>query len=83
MERVEVVTPGHDHSVTIGYYGGPLDGRSQHLRVMDEIELNWFDRAAGMHDLPYTVTRYGVHADNCTLCWALLTYTPIAERGKL
>lgn len=76
-------TCGPDHGVMIGCYGGPIDGRSARLEVMDESAMWMFDVADNDHPLGYTVTRYGVHSDNGTLCWVLLMFDPIIKRGKL
>lgn len=79
-ERVEVNDLGSEHPVSFGYYGGPADGRMSRMKDMNEDELLVICEGALPHG--YTVTRYGVHADT-TLCWVLLMYSPIAERGKL
>lgn len=81
-ERVEMNEPGVDHPMQLGYYGGPYDGRYVRLEVMDESML-WMIDVANDHPLDYTVTRYGVHSDTGTLCWALLIFNPILKRGKL
>ena len=81
-ERVELANAwGRPHSTTVGYFGGPLDGRSVRLEQLSGIEA--FDRAIRGTGTQYSVTRYGVHYEDGSVCWALLTYDPIIERGKL
>lgn len=82
-ERVEMKEPGAGHPTQLGYYGGPHDGRYARLDVLDESMLWMIDVAAFDHQMDYTVTRYGVHTDTGTICWALLTFGPIFKRGKL
>lgn len=80
-ERVEIDEPGPEHVTRFCYYGGNADGRISNMDTMHEYELGTVNYNAAMFD--YTVTRYGVHADNQTLCWVLLMHSPIVERGKL
>lgn len=80
-ERVLIDEPGADHRCRFAYYGGVADGRVSVIRTMAESELATISDGAEM--FTYTVTRYGVHADNGTLCWVLFMHTPIQERGKL
>lgn len=82
-DRVEMNEPGADHPTQLGYYGGPYDGRYVRLEVMDESALWMISVTANDHPLDYAVTRYGVHSDTGTLCWVLLMFNPIFERGKL
>lgn len=79
-ERVAMNEAGADHQTQLGYYGGRSDGRRSIVGKLHERDLGRFDDA---NHFGYTVTRYGVHTDNHTLCWVLLTHTPIAERGNL
>lgn len=67
---------GPEHGPTLGYYGGPHDGR-----VVRAAEPFTKDQLIVCAD--YTLDAHGVHDDDGTLCWALLMYTPIADRGKL
>lgn len=75
--------PGAEHPVQLGYYGGPHDGRYARLEVLDESHLWMVDVAEFDRGADYTITRYGVHTNDSTLCWVLLTYSPIVKRGKL
>lgn len=80
-ERVVIDERG-GHGATLGYYGGPEDGRMSRSAVLFETELSTIAWAAGVQT-DYAVNSYGVHSGDQSLCWVLLMYTPIEERGKL
>lgn len=82
-ERVEMANAwGEPHGATLGYFGGPLDGRTVRVEVMYDVASFGLAKELAVW-AAYSVTRYGVHHEDGSICWVLLTYDPILERGKL
>jgi hypothetical protein len=70
---------GPGHGTIVGYVGGRYDGKIE--------QSSWACTVEDMHeflgDWDYTITDFRRHADDGTICCAVVTLTSIVERGGL